>query len=222
MCYRIAITDGGLQEVTEAIIRESLRLCSERCLTSRSQLDTCPPPIFSFSNMSANTSGGHEVCQALCRVSYSVRKFSFLFPSAVWKTYKAAVMICMFYAILYGGHNSVASLLVAFLSLCRMQNCKCKWACTNTLQAFGTLGSRFAEQVLKHYFVKINEMPEFITVNKEQLCSLLGESAFTADNQSRHNGAGSSGPRYELASSEGKAALLKPKTIKQEHQSWNA
>lgn len=53
-------------------------------------------------------------------------------------------------------------------------------------------------------------MSEFITVNKEQLCSLLGESAFTADNQSRHNGAGSSGPRYELASSEGKAALLKP------------
>lgn len=66
---------------------------------------------------------------------------------------------------------------------------------------FGALGSRYAEQVFKHYFVRINEMSEFITVNKEQLCSLLGESAFTADNQSRHNGAGSSEPRYELASS---------------------
>lgn len=87
--------------------------------------------------------------------------------------------------------------------------------CTITLQAFSTLGSRYAEQVFKHYFVKINEMSEFITVNKEQLCSLLGESAFTADNQSEHNGAGSSEPRYELTSSEGKAALQKPVRMKE-------
>jgi len=57
-------------------------------------------------------------------------------------------------------------------------------------------------------------MSEFITVNKEQLCSLLGESAFTADNQSRHNGAGSSG-RYELPSSEEKEALQKPVKIQE-------
>lgn len=129
------------------------------------------------------------------------------------QAHKAAVLI------LYGGHNSVASLLVALLSLCRVENWKCKQACTITLQAFGTFGNRYAERVFKHYFVKINEMSEFITVNKEQLCSLLGELAFTADNQSSHNGPGSSGSLYELASSEGKAG--KPVKLKQKHQSWN-
>ncbi len=109
--------------------------------------------------MSANTSGGHEVCQALCRVSYSVRKFSFLLPSAVWTTHKAAVMICMFYAILYGGHKSVASLLVAFLSLCRVQNRKCKWACTRHLALLAAgLESRYSNIILSRSMRCLNSL----------------------------------------------------------------
>lgn len=40
VCYKIAITDGGLREVTEAIIPESWQLCSKPCLTSGSQIWT--------------------------------------------------------------------------------------------------------------------------------------------------------------------------------------
>lgn len=92
-----------LMEVTEAIIQESLRLCSERCPTSRSQLDTCPPPIsllLQYERKHVRRPKGPR----------AVMSNSMCANSPFCSIHKPRVMISECLCSPYEGHNAVASL----------------------------------------------------------------------------------------------------------------